>query len=776
MVNMRQINKEIRISILKRRLELFVLGIFILLLAGIFNFLYGGVNVIDSNYKEIMKTSNTEDFRFIPALKVEDHIAEITADYSIISEDLNKLSTQEIIDKYKVSTIKYEKKMIQELEQKYNFKYELYKEAIIEDGEKTYFVTPYQGEIDKMVFAEGKSPKSGEVAVAVQYANSQSIQVGDSIEIADKKYKVSGLTYGPLQLFLHSNQYSKEIFLKSNVGIIMNESDFENLDEKKSHLYLALFDSSVKNQADSIEQMRSANNVAYLATPDQVSTLNNIQTDLSTNYYLSIVSVITLLVITIILIIIILNNQLGNLNQEFGIMLAIGVKKSGIIKGFYIYGFFFLVFIILGTILGLIMQGGILGQFTSIYNIYFPLETSFLETISFGLLLELFLVFVVSLLVSLKLRVSALTLINDNLKLKTSSVLKFIKLSLRWLPTRFRIKSSFTFYKMSYLFTLFISMIVIVNLFVLGFSLQTSIERDFNEYENNLNYSKYGIFESSDTTDNNEIGIQAQYRLSKVNGLKLEKGADIPILGLKNEETSFSHINGLLKDKNGLIITKKIARQYDIKIGDKITLEINQNPKEFTVSNINPINLDVNNYLDIHAIWENDSSYDVNDFNIYFAKNDDDSFLNDSEYFISKSEETQRVKDSLNQINTLLSLLFFATMTISIVLLILIAKLSVTDNLNAIRVFNLLGYSRFNTYNLSIDVYKIPLVLFCSVGVVISPFIMNAFESLINNNESSIYISLLISPNVIIIIGVMLLIIYYAVFLLTYLIITRKNK
>ena len=556
----------------------------------------------------------------------------------------------------------------------------------------------------------------------------------------------------------------------------MNEEDFSNLDVTKSHMYLAQFNDSVKDSNEVLEEIRSDDDVSYLATPDQVPTLNNIATDLSTNYYLSLVSVITLIIITVILIIVILNNQLSKLNHEFGIMLAIGLKKSDIIKGFLIYGFIFLGFILIGTILGIGLQGGILAQFTAIYNIYYSLEKSYLDALIFGAALEVFLVAVVLILVALKLRIPALALMNGNGKLKSNSMLKVMKAAFRWLPRRLRIKSSFTFYKSSYLFTLLLSIVVIFNLFLIGFSLQTSNMRDFDTYVNNLKYKEYGVYETPESSEHDEIAIQANYSLEKVNDDEIEKKVNMPIIGLKPEATSFDHLQDSLSEENSLVITKKLAYQHEIEEGDKVFLSIDDKPVEFVVSEINSLNLDTNNYVHIESLWEHDPSFDSDEYNLYFAYSDEDSMLDDATYTVSKEEETQQVTDSLNQMNTLLSLLFMATTLISIVLLILIGNLSVTDNRKNIQIFNLLGYSRLKTFNLAIDVYKIPVILFCLIGVLISPYVMNAFESLMNNNESSIYISLQNSLPVVIVIGVLLLVIYYIVFLLTYLVITRRNK
>lgn len=774
-MKMKQINKEIRRFTLKRKLELLALSIFILLITALFNYLWSGVNQIEANYKEIMKISNVEEFRLLPEFEFEEYAEEIADDYSISADDLANLSPAELMDKYHISTADYERESIEALEDKYHFQSELYEEAILKEDKITYFITPYNGEIDKISYSEGERPESGEVAISLQYANSQNIKVGDVLSLDGKEYKVSGLTFSPLQLLLFSNEFSEDMFSRSNAGIIMSENDFRDLDVSRNHVYLAQFDESVEAKDHEIDRMQEDDLVASVSTPDQVPTLNTIQTDINTNYYLSLVSVITLFIITVFLIVIILNNQLAKLNHEFGIMLAIGIKKFQILNAFLVYSFIFVPSILLGTVLGIMMQGGIFAQFSAIYNLNFLLENNYVDSIIFGLSLAAFLVLLVIMLVLLKLRIPALALIKGDSKTKTSIFFKSLKKAFRWLPHKMQIKSSFAFYKVSYLLTMMMTILIVFNIFLIGFNLVSSNQNDFESYASNLNYSEYGVFETTETSDEENIGIQAAYELINVHSRQLEN-ENLSVLGLKSDGTGFEQIHELLDDPDSIVITKKLAYQYDLDAGDTITLEIDHQPVEYTVSAINPLNFDSNNYVTIQSLWEHDPTFDSREFNIYFADNENDDLLDEADYTVSKTDEVNQVRTSLNQMSTLLTLLFIATSIISIVLLVLIGNLSVKENQKAIKILNLLGYSRFQTFQLSTDVYKIPIIIFSLIAMLISPYILSAFESLINDNESSIYIALENSPVTAMIVVVMLLVIYYLVFLFTYLIDTRKNK
>ncbi len=772
---MKQINKEIRRFTFKRKLELLALTIFILLITILFNYLWSGVKQIEANYKEIMETSNVEEFRLIPEFEFEEYAEEIADDYSVSTDDLANLSPAELMEKYNISTADYESESIEALEDKYHFHSEIYEEAVLKEDDITYFITPYNGEIDKISYSEGERPESGEVAISLQYAKSQSIKVGDVLTLDGKEYEVSGLTFSPLQLLLFSNEFSEDMFIRSNAGIIMSENDFRDLDVSRSHVYLAQFDESVKAKENMIDKMQEDDLVASVATPEQVPTLNTIQTDLNTNYYLSIVSVITLLIITVFLIVIILNNQLAKLNHEFGIMLAIGIKKLQILKAFLVYAFIFIPTIILGTVLGIIMQGGIFAQFSAIYNLNALLENNYVDSIIFGLSFAAFLMLLVIMLVFLKLRIPALALIKGDSKMKTSNLFKALKKAFKWLPHKMQIKSSFAFYKVSYLLTMMLTIIIVFNIFLIGFNLVTSNQKDFETYTSNLNYYEYGVFETGKTSDEENIGIQASYKLVNVHSRNLEN-ENLSVLGVKSDGSEFQQIHELLHDQDSIVITKKLAYQYGLDAGDKVTLEIDHEPVEYTVSAINPLNFDSNNYVTIQSLWEHDPAFDSREFTIYYAENENDDLLSEADYTVSKTDEVNQVRTSLNQMSTLLTLLFIATSIISVVLLILIGNLSVKENQKAIKIFNLLGYSRYQTFQLSTDVYKIPIIAFSLIAMLISPYILSAFESLINDNESSIYIALGNSPVTAITIVVMLLVIYYLVFLFTYLIDTRKNK
>lgn len=119
------IKKQIRKSILARKLQVTSVILFTILIAIAFNYLVGGMMAVDETYQEQRNHSETEDFRMLPELEPEDYLDNIANDYDISGEDLENLSWTDLVDKYSISLYNYDEEIVQSLSDKYNFDYTL---------------------------------------------------------------------------------------------------------------------------------------------------------------------------------------------------------------------------------------------------------------------------------------------------------------------------------------------------------------------------------------------------------------------------------------------------------------------------------------------------------------------------------------------------------------------------------------------------------------------------------------------------------------------------
>ncbi|WP_147301673.1 hypothetical protein [Virgibacillus dokdonensis] len=170
------IKKQIRKSILARKLQVTSVILFTILIAIAFNYLVGSMMVVDETYQEQRSHSDTEDFRMLPELEPENYLDNIANDYDISGEDLENLSWTDLVDEYSISLYNYDEEIVQSLSEKYNFDYTLYEESVVKEDSITYFLTPYDKDISNFTIEDGAFPDEKEVSLTYQYAKQKTSQ------------------------------------------------------------------------------------------------------------------------------------------------------------------------------------------------------------------------------------------------------------------------------------------------------------------------------------------------------------------------------------------------------------------------------------------------------------------------------------------------------------------------------------------------------------------------------------------------------------------------
>lgn len=765
---MKIIRKQIRKSILAKKFQLLSVFLLTILLATVFNYLIGGMTVVQETYENQMKHSQVEDFRMLPTLELEDHAEEIIEEYQISSEDLESHSLMELIDEYQVSLADYDKPIMDSLAQQYGFDYQLYEESIIKENDILYFFTPYQEDISNFTIVEGASPNKREVSLTFQYAEQENINISDTIDILGSTYTVSGLHTGPLHNFLYSNQYSDSIMLTSNLGVLMNEDDFENLDSRnKSYVYLGkLYDAVVGE--DTLQTIENDPETDQFLYPEDVASISNIENDISTNTYLGIVAVTILFITIIVILIILIRNLLDQLDPDFGILLAIGKQRRTIIFGFDFYILLLLFAIMIGSFLGIQLQQQTFTQMQLTYNLQQFLPYDLIYALLFGVLFIVIMTGTILLFVIRKLNVNPLEMINSvSTKKQHTAVLKTIKKWNAFRPFTQRFKLSFTYKNIYFLFTLVFSILIVFNLFLLGLNLITSNQTSYETYQDSIHYDTMDIQASIQRDDNdlNHIGYSGNYSLESTDNDTTEEA--IQILAVKDNNPYFDSI-----EQGAIILNKKLAHDFGIETDDSVTINFNGNEVTFHDIIINDQALDSNNYMNLEQLWEVESDLEEGSYNLTFNEPTGSEVL----YSTEKEDEIHFLDESIMQMNVLIVVLFIATTLISFILLILIANLMVNENTEAIQTLHLLGYNFRRIFHLSTDVFKLPIVLSVVLALAIHPWIIQLMERIINMNNSTIFIEINTSISTIIISVIIILVIYYIAFIWNYLFHINKIK
>ncbi|TFJ91962.1 FtsX-like permease family protein [Lentibacillus salicampi] len=764
---MKMIKKQIRKSILARKLQVTSVILFTILIAIAFNYLVGGMMAVDETYQEQRNHSETEDFRMLPELEPEDYLDNIANDYDISGEDLENLSWTDLVDKYSISLYNYDEEIVQSLSDKYNFDYTLYEKSVVKEDNITYFLTPYDKDISNFTIEDGAFPEEKEVSLTYQYAKQKNIAIGDEIDILGDTYTVSGLHTGPLHNFLYSDQYSESVMITSNAGVIMNKEDFRDKEDiDKSYVYLGKFDDTEK-KSSVLSGIKNDDDVAAFTLPKDVESISNIENDINTNTYIGIVAIVILFLTVIVIQIMLIRNELYQLNPDFGILLSIGVNKRTILQAFNFYMYLLLSAVAVGSIIGVQLQQMTFSQMQLTYNIQQFFSYNWVYSLLFGIgFLVVIMVLIYSSVIA-NLRHKPLNMINRTSSKKNR--FRFLKGIKKWnafRPFTQKIKSSFTFKNIGFLFTLVFSIIIVFNLFLLGWNLITSNEASYETYKENIRYESINILSSTQTDGNGEedIGYSGDYSIDSNNHKEMDD--TLTVMGIRDDNPYYRNID---VEENTLIINKKFAHDHQIDTSDSITIDFNGESKTINIE-VNSNAFDQNNYMLLEQLWDLDEDIDDGSYNFTFNHPSD----SDVSYSTTKNDQIELLDESLLQMNSLLTILFMSTTIISAILLILIANSAVNENTSAIKIFLLLGYNFRKIFFLSVDVFKIQIIVSALLALCIHPFITKLLERIINNNSSSIYIEINFSILTIFISIVVILAIYYIVFIWNYLIHIRK--
>jgi ABC-type lipoprotein release transport system permease subunit len=626
---------------------------------------------------------------------------------------------------------------MEKISEKYNLKYSKYAYKVVAEKDKTYFVTAYDGGINKLVY-KGEEPEPGKAYIT----NQDNLENADFVEIDSKKFDIKGEFSGTNFLQLYDLKNSTNNLSLNNIGVYVSSEDYDGLDYDEIEYYSLQFHDNKAFQKFTEEY---AQNATYFK--DTEDYLQNFNDAISMNYQLAYIALLAYLFVTLVIFYITLKNMLDSMDKQFGLLKIVGItRKRMVFSMILIYLFVGLLAVVLGNVLGASNMGMMQGQFAQLYNFMYMKQIDFLkDRIAFSSILIAIILLLVGLMTFFKVSNRSLALIKSESLSKSSVLLRKTKKLMDRLPFLCSIKSAFALKKVSRILIVIIGVFLCGNFMAIGVGLYGEQLNQLNKLNDSTDFKNAYYFEDTEYESNKNAAYLEEAKLE----YKKEIQA-VELIGLYSDGNVFTKevYNNIKRDK--IIMSKNIARKNDIKVGDAVSVVVNNKKLNLEVGMILNSNYEYRCFVDINTLYE--KCLEQNAFNVYYEK-DGQEDMDDS--IIDQAVRVETLKDyqgnntnKFAQILMIVGVLLGFSILIVILVFALISSLNIHDSIGDIKILKLLGYKSRIIFHYTVLTYLLIIALTMLIGMVSFPWLCTQFESLLNVSNWQFYIGVSSRPMV----------------------------
>ena len=452
------------------------------------------------------------------------------------------------------------------------------------DGTAKVLLFNERKSIDLPTIFEGEMPKgSDEIALDHVFARTRDIQIGNSITLVSKTFKVVGTVALPDYTSLFLNNTDLVMNTKNFCVSILSEDGFNSIEEKfKTYRYSYRFvdrDLETKTKNTKAEEMMkylysTGNSVNSFLTADTNQSIFFLPTDIGTDAP-TITAFVYILVGMIAFVFAILTNS--SIEKEAVIIGTL--RASGYTKGEIVWHYLqpTLIIAILGSILGnLLGYTAMVGTFSSFYYksysvgpipILFNVPMFLLTTI----LPVVLMIGINTLMLFRKLRLTPLKFLRN--ELKSGKDRKARKLPNISFMKRFGLRVIGQ-NRGSYI-TLFTGIFLSSFLLLFGIGIRPLMDHYTEDVNNSLNYNYQYVLKAPTEVDGGEKLFVQEFKSYFDLG---KKDIGVSCYGIKEDSTFF-------KDayvKNGISISSSLANKMCLDVNDILKVKDSMTDKEYT--------------------------------------------------------------------------------------------------------------------------------------------------------------------------------------------------
>ncbi len=646
--------------------------------------------------------------------------------FNLVSVNLTELSSSfEKNYKQEDANFMSSKKIdnIEALEAKFNLSIEETKsiDCNLSDN-KTLRIFSENTKVNLPAIIEGKPLSNGDILIDPSYAKANRLKIGDSIEIYNKTFIISGLMSLPNYIYPLKTESDIMNDPKSFGIAIISKKDFNNLNKGNS-LYAIRFNGDRNNLDDKISQFKD-----YLKN-NNIIILNwmNVADNPRVTYFtaklqgidsMSSAMPIAILLLTCILTGIVMVRMLKKEAIIIGTLYALGYKKIEIIKHYLLYPMIIsLLGGILGTLLGLLTLKPMMTFYVSYFNI--PVNTlSFdITYIIISILLPIVFLIVSSyFIVNKSLKNSPVDLMKGGReKNKIGFIERKVKLDKLNFKTKFKIRELLRSLPRSSF--LLLGIIMSTMLLLMGFTAKSSMDSLIKDSFNDaFKYNYTYVFNTiqNDKPEKGEAFSEIPF------ALKANNKINFTVYGVSSNSQyiSFKDKSGNMLKSDKIIITRPLADKLKVKPKDTIKVINRLDSKEYNITVDNIAETYVGQYIYIPLDKLNEM--------LKFPAGSYMGLWSTEKINIPENKllATVTIDDMKNAFDTMtkplqaiISSIAFMSFIIGLIVIYVVTSLTIEENKENISLMKVLGYRKKEVYSLILNSSSFIVVMGYILGV-----------------------------------------------------------
>ncbi|HSQ87878.1 ABC transporter permease, partial [Romboutsia sp.] len=606
-------------------------------------------------------------------------------------------------------------------------------------------------DINLSFIEEGNKPKyNNEIAITKMYAKKNDIHIGDKISIKGKEYTVSGMvlfsdntlpisgsdfiidnskiTLGLVNDEEYENIKGKEMFHFS--GVVKGKNEYRMINEdfkRERNEILNDFNKEVNKTYRDKEDLNFITNITL--TENQMRS-GAIYEELKGGQGATIGISIIISSIAVMIVLILVYKVVKNEKTQIGLLKAIGYSRYDILTPYIV-----LLFIIAFPMLLLGYIGGIYAAYPmkNFYLEFYLIPDGNIKTNISVLFVSIIVPIVViiglcAFIINKMLSKKAIDLLKVSEKEKISKLNKFVNKLLKNAKPQTKFKYSFIFANTSKFFVFFIGIIFSSMLIIMSFMMSDFFDKMVTEYYESVDYVYEGYIDLTKDypklQDNQEKFIiveNAQYKDENISIRGISKDNNLHRLFDKRE-------NDITKNLiNGVIVNNSFSIMYDIKVGDKIKISINDKQYERKVTSISKDYSDPKAYFEIDdlskIIVDANNTYNLDDDEFYNGVYSKEK-LNEKEYasIINKEDIMEQSQLMQGFIKVSIYGMIFSAIFIAVIVLYVLTTLTIEDNYYSISLLKVMGYNKKEVNSMMLNSYLIYSIVSYLISIPITVY------------------------------------------------------
>lgn len=621
--------------------------------------------------------------------------------------------------------------------------------------------------INKPYLYEGNLPELNEIILDRTYMELNNFKIGDTISFKynsfDFELKISGIMDSPEYVYKVKDAFSGNVdFDGFGIGYIKEETLRNKFNEINSPFVYTDAIIKSKNSLDGLNLFEDINSFVRMIDREDHISFKSFEGALSQIEKVVVIFPIIFFLVAGIITFISMSKTVENQRTQIGIMGALGFSNFRIYFNYVMYSF-------IGGFIGAIL-GGIIGIYTIPEIILDTFSAQYVFPITSLNLYPRFIIYgiIISILFSITativscyktLREVPANTLRPRPPKKSSHI--FIDKFSIWNKMSFTYKIILRniFYNKMRLILSSIGIIGSIAFLITGFSLKASVEelldyetrtRKYDFEMRTVNYVNEE--EIKNYSENIDIVNLSTTILGKFYGNNNDK-IDIPVVVTKSDNNliSIENINDeIIKfDDSSIVIPHEFVEDYELKVGDKITLEFDIGDE---TKNINVFITDIGNMYSTQMIYisENvlrDNGIDIF-FNSAFVKVKDGVSVDDLVTGLKENENIDGItlvgdvreftKNIISMIDSVIMIIIIGSAILSISVIYNITSINIFERIREISTLLVLGYYD-NEINKLIFIENMVLTIFGGIlGIPCGIFLFDYMQSLISERGANL--------------------------------------